>query len=86
MGTCMTMVDRVYAPVPANGAALNVSQVHSARRHPLIESSCSARHKGEKRIFKLLMPTNASSIFSGLTPRAQPLSRGDLCLFIFVAA
>src|SRR6185436_18567592 len=32
---------------PANGAALNVSQVHSARRHPLIESSCSARHKGE---------------------------------------
>jgi len=41
------MVDRISAPVPANGASLNVSQVHSARRKPLIESSCSARHKGE---------------------------------------
>src|SRR6185369_7110840 len=42
----LTLMDRVSAPVPANGAALNVSQVHSPRRLPLIESSCSARHQG----------------------------------------
>src|SRR4051812_45835800 len=44
-----TLTDRVIAPVPANGAALNVSQVHSARRLPHIESSCSARHKGNSK-------------------------------------
>src|SRR3954468_23957945 len=37
----LTLMDRVSAPVPANGAALNVSQVHSARRKLLVESNCS---------------------------------------------
>src|SRR6185503_15409856 len=67
---------RVFAPVPANGAALNVSQVHSARRHPLIESSCSARHKGEARAkTSLLAFLSPEPSFFDLSSYLSPAAR-----------
>src|SRR3954471_4877303 len=58
------MVDRISAPVPANGASLNVSQVHSARRMLHIESSCSARHKG-KKAFQSCITSSAFCTYVG---------------------
>jgi hypothetical protein len=43
-------VDRVLAPAPANELRLTCRQAHSPRRLPLVESSCSARLKGEEQM------------------------------------